>query len=94
MREADPAAHKSGGAPLTDATGSVAEVVGDFLETDSLSEVTEHYNWRTGITHVRLEQMVAKMRRFGFALQEQFTDPDELVAVLLLTRTDECGRGR
>jgi len=36
----------------------------------------------------RLEQMVAKMRRFGFTLLQHFTDPDELVAVLLLTRTD------
>jgi L-histidine N-alpha-methyltransferase len=36
----------------------------------------------------RVEQMVAKMREFGFALERQFTDSDEFFAVLLLTRQD------
>ena len=34
----------------------------------------------------RLEQMMARMHGFGLVLQQQFTDPDGLVAVLLLTR--------
>lgn len=36
----------------------------------------------------RVEQMVARMREFGFALERQFSDPDEFCAVLLLTRRD------
>jgi L-histidine N-alpha-methyltransferase len=34
----------------------------------------------------RVEQMLAKIRDFGFHLERQFTDPDELFAVLRLTR--------
>lgn len=36
----------------------------------------------------RVDQMVAKLRDFGFALDRRFSDPDELLTVLLLTRRD------
>ena len=34
----------------------------------------------------RVDDMVAKLRDFGLNLRECFTDPEELFAVLLLTR--------